>query len=1252
MKHHGSMNRIYRLVWSQAKNTWVVVAETARGRGKKAGRKLTAVALLFSPAWAQAEPTGGEVVSGVGSISQAGSTTTIQQSSTQLSLTWKGFDIAPQETVNFRQPSASAIAVNRIYDTNGTQILGRLDANGQVYLINPNGILFGRGAQVNVGGLVASTLDINDASLGSRTRSFSGNGTGSIINQGSLHAADGGYVALLGNTVSNQGAIIAKLGTVALGAGSAATLTFDGNSLVNMQVDQSTLDNLAENKQLIQADGGRVLMTAGAKDALLANVVNNSGIIEARTVENRDGVITLLGGMQAGTVNVGGRLDAGAPDGGNGGFIETSAAQVKVAEDASVSTLAAQGDNGSWLIDPTDFIIAATDGDMSGAAVGAALASGNVTIQSTAGATDANGDINVNDNVSWTANTLTLNAQRNIAINSEMNGSGTAGLALEYGQAAVAANNTAEHVVNAPVNLASTGSFSSKRGSNGTTVDHSIITKLGMEGSVSTTDLQGINGSLEGNYVLGADIDAAVTVSWNGGEGFAPIGNGVDPFAGTFDGLGHTISGLIINRPFTEYVGFFGATADPASIRNVGLVGGSVIGSSNVGGLIGTNAGKVSYSYMTGSVSGYRNVGGLVGSNRGFDYVFTFVDGRLEVGLENTSTVSNSYATGIVSGETNAGGLLGENFGMVSDSYATGSVSGVSNLGGLVGSNSDISTVDINLSSTSTVINSYATGSVTGNGNIGGLVGRHNSGTLSNNYATGNVDGGGYVGGLVGWFKNGLVSNSHATGIVDGRSYAGGLVGQQNRGSISSSYATGNVWGGSLVGGLVGQSLFGHVSKSYSTGSVSGGYIAGGLVGDLVGGMVSNSYATGSVLGVYFAGGLVGMVESGTVSDSYSTSSVNGFYSVGGLVGSNSGTINNAFWDTETSAQISSAGGTGITTAQMQTLSTFTDAGWDFDDTWIIYENHTAPLLRVFMTPLTVTANSLAKPYDGQAYSGDNSVSYSSTPDARLLGSLSYSGTSQGAINAGSYSITPAGLYSGQQGYAIEYVSGTLTINLRTINLSANRVYDGSTEIATDIFSLGNLVSGETLSLSGSASIASKDVGTQSVSLGTLALGDGSGLAANYTLLGGTHTASVTPGTLTYTANPSIRISGHTPSGLTGIIAGFIGGDTLANATSGSALWTTAANINSLPGTYDITGSGLSAQNYVFANAPENATALTLVAELPKAQLASVLSPEPLHADKPVERGNFKLNGFYSSGIASHSGQFLTIEGDGVKLPE
>ncbi|NQW92501.1 MAG: filamentous hemagglutinin N-terminal domain-containing protein, partial [Polaromonas sp.] len=258
------MNRIYRLVWNQVALTWVAVAECARGKGKTTTSKLVAAATLSLTAVAAiAGPAGGKVTAGSGVIFQDGVNTTIKQNSQNLAVNWSSFNVGAKEAVNFIQPSASAIAVNRIFDTNGSQIMGRISANGQVYLINPNGILFGQGSQINVGGLVASTLNVTDASLTTASRAFSGAGPGSVVNQGSMTASEGGYVAMLGNTVINQGSIVAPLGMVAMGGGSATTLTFQGNGLVGMHIDQSVLNTLVANGGLIQADGGSVLMSAG-----------------------------------------------------------------------------------------------------------------------------------------------------------------------------------------------------------------------------------------------------------------------------------------------------------------------------------------------------------------------------------------------------------------------------------------------------------------------------------------------------------------------------------------------------------------------------------------------------------------------------------------------------------------------------------------------------------------------------------------------------------------------------------------------------------------------------------------------------------------------------------------------------------------------------------------------------------------------------------------------------------------------------
>ena len=436
------MNHIYRLCWNRSLSQWVPASELAQSkrggmsRGSVVGHRVMMLSLLSASlgmtglAHAGNAPTGGQIVGGSGQIQQSGNTTTIQQNSKVLSLNWQSFDVGADQTVNFLQPGASSIAVNRILGNTASEIFGHLNANGQVWLINPNGVLFGQGAQVNVGGIVASTLDLDDSTLGSNTVRFAGDGKGKVTNQGNITAANGGYVALIGNQVSNQGVIRAQLGTVALGGGSAVTLTFSDNHLLNLAVDKSTLNNLAENRQLIVADGGQVLMTAGARDSLLANAVNNTGTVQARSVENHDGVITLLGGMEAGSVNVGGTLDASAPNGGNGGKIETSAANFKLAADAKITASAPAGKAGTWLVDPTDLTIDANAANT----ISSTLNGGTSVIeQTTSGGASGfgvqapgNGDINVNAAINWSnaAATLELDSVHDINVNAVINGAG------------------------------------------------------------------------------------------------------------------------------------------------------------------------------------------------------------------------------------------------------------------------------------------------------------------------------------------------------------------------------------------------------------------------------------------------------------------------------------------------------------------------------------------------------------------------------------------------------------------------------------------------------------------------------------------------------------------------------------------------------------------------------------------------------------------------------------------------------------
>jgi trimeric autotransporter adhesin len=268
-------------------------------------------------------PTGGTTVAGNGQISESGNTLTVDQSSSKLAIDWQSFSIGAGQSVIFRQPSAQSIALNRVLGQDPSQILGNLSANGQVFVLNPNGVLFGHEARVSVGALLASTLQLSVADFLAGHYTLSGNGgSGSVVNQGSLHAQDGGYIALLAPEVVNEGVITAKLGTAVLGAGRQVSLTIDGGHLLSFNVDRDAVNALVSNKQLIEADGGTVILSARAKDALLSTVINNEGIVEARSVSSKDGVILLDGGT-SGVVASSGTLNAsGTSAGEHGGQIQ------------------------------------------------------------------------------------------------------------------------------------------------------------------------------------------------------------------------------------------------------------------------------------------------------------------------------------------------------------------------------------------------------------------------------------------------------------------------------------------------------------------------------------------------------------------------------------------------------------------------------------------------------------------------------------------------------------------------------------------------------------------------------------------------------------------------------------------------------------------------------------------------------------------------------------------------------------------
>lgn len=877
------------------------------------------VALLAFSHPVMAAPEGGVVTSGSASINQAGTTTTINQASNKATINWQRFSIAPAETVNFNQPSTSAIALNRVIGNERSVIEGALNANGKVFLVNSAGVLIGRGGRVNTGGFVASTRDISDSDFNAGKYSFSGSSDGSVINLGTITVNGGGYVVLLGKTVSNQGAITATKGTVSMNGADKVTLNFNGDSLVGVTLDQGTLDALVENKGAIYADGGSVILTAKAADDLLTAQVNNTGLIHARTVDDLKGNVTLY--AHGGTTMVDGTIDASAPTAGDGGFVETSGDVVNVADSAFVTTKSAHGTTGTWLIDPNDFTIAASGGNMTGTALKNALESNNYTISTaTQGTAGGHGDITVNDTVDWNANTtLTLNAERDININAPIIARGAgAGVALTYGgdynirtKASyagtttgadgypVAQTDTSGGVYGSITFKSCTSTATCTTGTHPTlTINGQTYILVGNVAQIATT------GTLTGYYALADNLDAT---SWSAANTSAR--SVIATFGGTFAGLGHTVDNLTFNGgtgSSGRYTGFIGQIASDAytnTIRDIGITNINVKSSSRyVGALVGSSAYNltVTGAYSTGVIAvGSSYAGGLLGFMTGAATIPIVVDNAYStvtltsaganyvgglIGSIAYGSVTHTNASGnVTSGTGGIGGLIGSMSGTVlSDSYATGAVTaptpaanvswGTQGYGGLVGY------IGLDGNMNSTITRTFATGAVTAGTNVGGLVGLSSLSTsntshliISYSYVSGpanivGVDMGGFTGGSV-----------------------GGLIGSGSNTTLDHVYSTKNVVANGSLGlaaGLAGVLLGTYtVSNSYATGNVtaSGSFSgAAGLVGSTGEifnsggefGTITNSYATGEVTAGASAAGLVGTAGYLTISNSYASGSV------------------------------------------------------------------------------------------------------------------------------------------------------------------------------------------------------------------------------------------------------------------------------------------------------------------------------------------------------------------------------------------
>ncbi|MDC7713639.1 filamentous hemagglutinin N-terminal domain-containing protein [Vogesella sp. LYT5W] len=1070
------------------------------------------IALAAAFSQVQAVPTGGQVSSGSAIISQpAANLLQVNASSGKTVINWQQFSVANGEAVHMNLPSASSAILNRVTGGDPSQILGSLQSNGRVFLINPNGVVFGQGAQIDTAGFIASTLNISDADFLADRLRFVGNG-GTIENNG--HMVVKGDVALIASSLTNSGTIRQENGNLLLAAGQTVELVDLASPALRYQL--SAPENSVLNLGTLDVVNG----AAG----IFAGTIRHSGHLQATRAELGDGGHIVLradnitvdqgatlvadaqaqgdGGrielVAAQTAAVHGSLSArGGSESGDGGFIETSGKQVQLAG-INVDTRAANGKTGNWLIDPNDFVVAASGGDITGTALSGQLAQNNITLSSVAGGNAGNGDLLVNDSVAWSANTtLTLQAERNVAINQQVAASGnSAGVVITPGAGG-------QLLIGQDGKLDLTGSSASL--SIAGNAYQLIRNQSELEGQLAASG--GI--AATGRYAIAADFSLDAVFGTRQGLASGAV----------LEGLGHTLSGQMvallaesqgdIQNLSLDAVAIadldansLGALAHYAGtdshIRNV-AVSGSVMGLDSVGGLVGQNDGSITDSRVSGIVSGQDEVGGLVGHSAWWGIVSNshssvivqgnnYVGGLVGVG----GSISNSVASGEVTGQNYVGGVVGSGDiindsqasvlvaghryvgglsgdlaynGSIGNSQASGDVTGYDYVGGLVGYQSN------------NISGSQASGAVTGHDYVGGLVGNQYNGSIIGGQASGNVVGNDYVGGLAG--ASALdIRQSQASGSVTGNNYVGGIAGRsdweiresvasgsvagidyvggvagKSFGDIRQSQASGSVTGHDYVGGVAGGSYW-HITASKATGSVVGNDYVGGLAGESianisqsqasnsvvgnnfvgglagrqlsrwdrifsistsvtnasvkgnenVGGLVGSlegtettlvsSYTQGMVIGNTTVGGAVGYSE-GRVEQVYANAFVRGDSGVGGLIGSNVGTVNNAYWNTEASDLSISAGGSGLTTAQMKSAANF--SGWDFSasGSWRVLEGSSMPYLAWQYVSAPVVLEGAISGASGQrvgfavngqdkgvAYSGANNHYYMLLPDS------------------------------------------------------------------------------------------------------------------------------------------------------------------------------------------------------------------------------------------------------------------------------
>lgn len=1105
---------------------------------------MIAVAPALAALPAIANPTGGKVVGGAATIQGQGTPgVIINQTTPSGIINWNSFNIGAGESTRFNQPSASSVTLNRVTGERApSSIFGSLSANGRIFLVNPEGFIFGPTASINTAGFLATTHDIKneDFFAGRYNFTISGNPRASIVNQGTITATDAGIAALVAPAVRNDGVITARLGRVALASANAFTLDLYGDNLIrfalNDEIASQVIDvttgkpfkSLVENRGTLNADGGVVAMTAVTARALVDSVINNSGVVEARSVGIENGRI-VLGGQTAKTktasapqqtVAVSGRLDAsGRAENETGGGVQVTGEVIALA--GTVIDVSGYRAGGTALI----------GGDVSGG--------GNLNA-----AVAGNPKAALETTPVPTATTVTVDAATVIDASATNNGDGGKVVVWSDGSTAFLGTIVARGGPNAgdggfvetsgheKLTFSGKVDLSAPKGEAGILLLDPKDVTIGSSGSWIVT-VAALQAALAGNNVVvntsatgtdAGDITVAESISWASANKLT----------------------LSANRHIT--------VLDGVTIANTGA-GSLVLHADDTGSGVGrvtfNGTGKVDFSASTGTVSIFYNPTWfsvpvfceppcgtpppphivpipvnytskvvtkaglpnqltaymLVNDVEHLQYIQNALSGTYALGrdIDASATVGWNAGAGFVpigNQSVPFSGVL-DGQGHTIDQLTINSTANDVGLFGYVGANGAVRNLSLANAAVSSLVGAHFSNGTFVPVHAAALVG-YNAGNVADTSVSGVVNGSfdSDIGGLVG-FNEGLISKSFSIASVTGPSplSLGGLVGRNHQGgTIAQSYANGIVtYAGSdqlmialsfgstgpAIGGLSGHN-WGTIFESYSSSQIAysgtgqfltagfpGVASAGGLVGlNFVGGVIDQSYATGPTSGGpnIVTGGLLGFNSAGFVPGTSTQ------------VPSTTG-ISLSYWDVQSTGQPTSAGGTGLTTAQ----------------------------LKSGLPP------------------GFNPAVWGSSPPV-------------------------------SNGYPH-------LLWLTTLPASAT----------------------------------------------VLTGGPASG-----------------PVTLFFVANNATSVYGSPLPSLAGTVIGFVNGDTLATATTGTLTFTTTASSSSDVGSYPIIGSGLTAiGNYSFAQAPTNATALKI-------------TPAPLtivadDATRPVGQANPAFTAKYSGLVLGQS---------------